>query len=160
MGVWGCMLNSRCSDTPRWRYGPGRWCVRVRFPQGNRESYSGGGGDGRGMTSCTVVYVAKAATGEAQGFQKGVKRRVRNGCYKWCLVVCTQLPVFSYGECPERWKTLLSVSIFEMKLTWFITYKADLEHRKLIWSRADPEFLEFKYRMAIKLFRRTNHHHV
>lgn len=102
MEVLGCILNARCSDSPRWRYGPGRWCVRVRLPQGNRDSYSGEGGDrGVGMASCTVVYVAKAATGEAQGFQIGAKRRVRNGCYKWYLVVCTQLPVFSYGECPD-----------------------------------------------------------
>lgn len=103
MEVLGCMLRSRCSDTPRWRYGPGRWCVRIRLPQGNRDNYSGSVcvGGGLGVTLCTVVYVAKAATGEAQGFQKGAKRRVRNGCYKWCLVVCTQLPVFSYGECPD-----------------------------------------------------------
>lgn len=96
-----------------------------------------GGGRGLGVTLCTVVYVAKAATGEAQGFQKGAKSRVRNGCYEWCLVVCTQLPMFSYGECPDGQKTLLSVSVFEMKLTWFITYKADSEHGKLIWSPAD-----------------------
>lgn len=51
------------------------------FPKATGIVTAGEGEGGVGMASCTVVYVAKAATGQAQGFQIGAKRRVRNGCY-------------------------------------------------------------------------------